>query len=667
MRYEQIGKYKVKQQIGRGGMATVYLGEDPTFGRQVAIKVLPEQFVKDDEFQKRFNQEAQVIAALEHAAIVPVYDFGQVGEQPYLVMRYMPGGSLASRIKEKGYIEPEEAARILDRLGAALDYAHSQKVIHRDLKPENILFGQGNDVFLSDFGIAKLMESTTNLTGEGALGTPRYMSPEQAFGKKLDHRTDLYSLGVILYEMLTGRPLFEADTPIGLAMAHIMENPPNILEVEPDVPPSVKPILDAALAKSPDDRFQTGKALSKAFTEAIRPQASDGLELKDAVIATEKQPSFNDPSTTKISAYEDDDTKTFNDTEKQDKKTDDDLPTQVSPISDNQSAGTVQSRGVTTSATEPKSVAGKMLGIVAQSVVIALATIIVAGLVLYQLQTGIISVLPGGPQNEANFRYDVGEVETLTVQINVGATTVTVSAGESNSNTIEGVNSIESELKDLNVDYFSNDIGGQLSISQDVEDFYIIGEYPLATLETALPPTKVIDLSVVPGFGDVSLNLAELNIRNLEITNDSYVADVVISTPQQGNTVINLNSQIGPIRFIAPSEPIALNIQEFYAEAGAGALDITLPVANDYTIDVTSMSSSSVTLSLPSKLEARVLLGETAADSLSESSVNIGSDRLRNQGQGVWETEDYVDAREKVEIVILGGQGSIDIVDAVEE
>jgi eukaryotic-like serine/threonine-protein kinase len=216
---QQVGRYRILQHIARGGMATVYLAHDPHFNREVAIKILPPQFMHDPMFLGRFKREAQTIAALEHQAIVPVYDFGEADEQPFLVMRYMSGGSLAERIAKEP-LPLAEAAAIVQRIGSALDEAHNKGIIHRDLKPGNILFDHHGHAFLSDFGIVKLAESTTTFTGDNIIGTPAYMSPEQARGESnLDGRSDIYALGAILFEMLSGQQPYNADTPMGVIVS----------------------------------------------------------------------------------------------------------------------------------------------------------------------------------------------------------------------------------------------------------------------------------------------------------------------------------------------------------------------------------------------------------------------------------------------------------------
>src|SRR5512137_1126343 len=207
---EKIGIYQIKSEIGRGGMATVYHAYDPRFEREVALKVLPREMLHDPQFRTRFEREAKTIALLEHPAIVPVYDFGEEGGQPYFVMRYMTGGSLSDRIK-KGPMSLQDAVHIFERIAPALDDAHAKGIIHRDLKPGNILFDQYGEPYVSDFGIAKLAASQTNVTGSGIVGTPAYMSPEQAQGVQIDGRSDIYGLGVILFEMLSGRQPYEGD------------------------------------------------------------------------------------------------------------------------------------------------------------------------------------------------------------------------------------------------------------------------------------------------------------------------------------------------------------------------------------------------------------------------------------------------------------------------
>jgi serine/threonine-protein kinase len=250
-----IARYEIQSEIGRGGMAAVYLAYDPNFRRNVAIKVVSVNLQENRMFRERFEREAHLIAKIEHPAIVPVYDFGEQDHQPYLVMRHMPGGSLAGKIKE-GALTFSSATQIISQLAPALDAVHSQGIIHRDLKPGNILFdGYGNPA-ISDFGIAHFSAATTDLTGSAIIGTPSYMSPEQVRGDAdLDGRSDVYALGVILFEMLTGRGPFHARTPLSAALKHLTEPIPSIRSFRPDLPVEVEHILNRAMAKDRELRY----------------------------------------------------------------------------------------------------------------------------------------------------------------------------------------------------------------------------------------------------------------------------------------------------------------------------------------------------------------------------------------------------------------------------
>jgi serine/threonine-protein kinase len=270
---EKIGRYEIKAELGRGGMATVYHGYDPRFEREVAVKVLPSELLHSDpQFKLRFEREAKIIAQLEHPSIVPVYDVGDEGGQPYFVMRYMNGGSLSERIKAR-VMSIEEAAKILGQIAPGLDEAHSKGIVHRDLKPSNILFDGKNTPYISDFGIAKLSRAqVSNVTGSGIIGTPAYMAPEQASGETVDGRSDIYALGIILFEMLTGRQPYEADTPMAVAIKHITDPVPQILIANPSLPQDLDTIIKTAMAKSKDDRFVT----SMDMVDAIRAVGAGG-------------------------------------------------------------------------------------------------------------------------------------------------------------------------------------------------------------------------------------------------------------------------------------------------------------------------------------------------------------------------------------------------------
>ena len=269
-----IGRYEVISEIGRGGMATVYAAQDPVFNRKVAIKILPAELLHDPSFRTRFEREAKTIATLEHSAIVPVYDFGEHEGQPYFVMRLMSGKSLADHMAQ-GSLSLDEIVHIVSRVAAALDEAHGKGIVHRDLKPANILFDQHGEPFLADFGISRLSQSSTTLTGNAIVGTPAYMSPEQGQGEQdIDGRSDIYSLGVVVYEMLTGRVPFEADTPMGQVLKHITETPPSILELNKNLPPAVADVVERAMAKRKFARYDTAGEMAKAMAEAVRSSAA---------------------------------------------------------------------------------------------------------------------------------------------------------------------------------------------------------------------------------------------------------------------------------------------------------------------------------------------------------------------------------------------------------
>jgi serine/threonine-protein kinase len=278
MNPEKIGRYEIKSELGRGGMATVYRAYDPRFERDVALKVLPHEMMHDGSFRVRFEREAKTIASLEHAAIVPVYDVGEEDGQPYFVMRLMLGGSLADIIN-KGPMSLQQAAKIMDRLGPALDVAHAKGIVHRDLKPGNILFDATGEPYVSDFGIAKIAQGQgSTVTGGAIIGTPAYMSPEQATGDPLDGRSDIYALGVILYEMLTGSQPYQATTPMAVVVKHITDPIPHILDANPRLPAGIEVIIEKAMAKNPDQRFSTAGELSAALNALAR-----GENVEDAL------------------------------------------------------------------------------------------------------------------------------------------------------------------------------------------------------------------------------------------------------------------------------------------------------------------------------------------------------------------------------------------------
>ncbi len=271
MSSQNFGRYIIKGELGRGGMATVFHAYDPRFERDVAIKVLPREFLHDPQFRARFEREAKTIALIEHPAIVPVYDFGEEEGQPYIVMRYMSGGSLSDRLNQ-GPMPTSEVINMMTRLAPALDAAHGKGIIHRDLKPGNILYDQYGNSYLSDFGIARLQQtSSATLTGGAILGTPAYMSPEQVQGgTDIDGRSDIYSMGVILFQLLSGKVPYQADTAAKVMLMHILEPVPHITDTKEDLPATFNEVIEKAMAKEPDDRYQNAIDMSQAITLAAR-------------------------------------------------------------------------------------------------------------------------------------------------------------------------------------------------------------------------------------------------------------------------------------------------------------------------------------------------------------------------------------------------------------
>ncbi len=282
MDINKFSRYEIRGEVGRGGMATVYRAFDPLFEREVALKILNRELLSNSQVRERFERETKIIAKLEHPAIVPVYDVGRDNEQLFFVMRYMAGGSLSDRT-QAGKLPLAEIVRIVTRLGTALDYAHAKGIIHRDLKPGNILFDEENNAFISDFGIAKFAEASVNLTASGIVGTPTYMSPEQAMGEEVDGRSDIYSLGVMLFEMLSGKTPFEADSPIAMAFKHATERPPDILAIDPKLSPEIQYVIDKVLAKNRHDRYQTGSELARAVSRVLSTD-SERLESEPEVV-----------------------------------------------------------------------------------------------------------------------------------------------------------------------------------------------------------------------------------------------------------------------------------------------------------------------------------------------------------------------------------------------
>ncbi|MCB9446643.1 MAG: protein kinase, partial [Ardenticatenaceae bacterium] len=268
-----IGKYEIVEKIGRGGMAEVYKGYQKNLDRYVAIKLMHSFLISEQDFLKRFQQEARAMAALNHPNIVGVYDFDQYQEDTYyLVMEYVDGGTLKDKLetlaKNKERLPLETSVRIVREVADALAYAHRRNMVHRDIKPANIMLDKDTGrALLTDFGIVKLVGGQTmGYTATGALiGTPAYMSPEQALGQSGDERVDIYSLGVLLFQMVTGQLPYEADTPLAVVMKHVNSPTPMPISFNPDIPDALQAIILKAMAKIPEDRYATADELAAAL------------------------------------------------------------------------------------------------------------------------------------------------------------------------------------------------------------------------------------------------------------------------------------------------------------------------------------------------------------------------------------------------------------------
>jgi serine/threonine protein kinase len=270
---ETLGKYRLVERLGQGGMAQVYKAYQPDLDRYVAIKILHPHLTGDQDFAARFHREARAIAALEHPHIVRVYDFDTDGDLAFLVMEYLDGNSLKALLHDLRCRDEQmdfaEIGRIVGAVARALDHAHRQGLVHRDVKPSNVLIATDGRPVLTDFGIARMLDETVITESGGTLGTPAYMSPEQGKGETGDARSDIYALGVLLYQFCTGRIPFDADTPYAVILKHITAPLPSPRSLRPELPESIERVILKAMAKEPNDRYQTAGELGQALDTAI--------------------------------------------------------------------------------------------------------------------------------------------------------------------------------------------------------------------------------------------------------------------------------------------------------------------------------------------------------------------------------------------------------------
>ena len=278
----EVAGYRIVERVGSGGMGVVYLAEETGLGdRPVALKLLPPALAGDPDFRARFLREMRVAAAIDHPNIVPIYRAGEDRGLLYLAMRYVHASDLRRVLEAEGRLEPGRALAILDQVARALDAAHARGLVHRDVKPGNILLappvfdGDAEHVYLVDFGLARSDSDDRSIGGAGSfLGTPRYAAPEQAAGRPVDGRTDGYALGCVLYECLTGRPPFPDGPGEAVLLAHLEATPPRVTAQRPDLPPAIDQVVARAMAKAPEDRFPSCRALITAARQALTQTSS---------------------------------------------------------------------------------------------------------------------------------------------------------------------------------------------------------------------------------------------------------------------------------------------------------------------------------------------------------------------------------------------------------
>ena len=283
MEPRRIASYTLLEPIGHGGMSVVYRARHDALDRTVAVKILSENLAASTEFLERFRREARTVANLRHPNVITVFDFGQDERGvPYLVLEYIEGPTLAD-LMDTG-LDDSRIPSLLDQIAAGLDYAHGRGVIHRDIKPGNVLMTEDGRAVLADFGLAWLLEGAHLTLSGGVIGTPEYMSPEQAAGEPIDYRSDVYALGVVLYEMLVGERPFAAETPIAVLLQHLQDPPPSILVARPDLPVSVADVIAKVLAKDPAERYASAGELARAFRTAFDPRGLTAAAHSSAIV-----------------------------------------------------------------------------------------------------------------------------------------------------------------------------------------------------------------------------------------------------------------------------------------------------------------------------------------------------------------------------------------------
>ena len=291
------GRYELLEKIGVGGMAVVYKAKCHLLERYVAVKILRPELVENEEFVARFKRESQSAASLSHPNIVNIYDVGQEGDIHYIVMEYVDGKTLKEYIHEKGRLSSEEAVRICSQICSALYHAHNNNIVHRDIKPQNILLGRDGTAKVADFGIARAVTSATvTMAGANVMGSVHYFSPEQARGGYVDKKSDIYSLGIVLYEMMTGVVPFEGDSAISVALKHIQEKVTPPEEINPDIPKSIQYIIERAIEKDLSKRYGDAEEMLSDLKRALKePEGEYVKRFAEDDQATRILPVIHDP------------------------------------------------------------------------------------------------------------------------------------------------------------------------------------------------------------------------------------------------------------------------------------------------------------------------------------------------------------------------------------
>jgi serine/threonine-protein kinase len=650
MALDKIGRYVIQKEIGRGGMATVYLARDPNFDRDVAIKVLPSQYLHDPLFRDRFDREAKTVAALEHFAIVPVYDFGQQEEMPYLVMRYMTGGSLSERILG-GPMNVDDSALVMSRIGAALDEAHLRGVIHRDLKPANILFDRYGEAHLSDFGIAKLSEVTAALTGSAVIGTPAYMSPEQAYGNdEIDGRSDIYSLGVILFEMLTGEMPYEANTPMGVAMKHILDPVPNILEVNPDLPEGIDSIIKRALAKHPNDRYPTAVQMAENI-EAV----SNGKTITMPEVPVREPTRYSTPDLSEITVVSQ--TQQVSGMKAAPKTRVMRKPSAVPPPSPTEAGVSTdrQPRRALRQMRQPKRRSRPFLTILLFLILLLLLSVLSEPYwrpFVGQRVPEIRSLLPIPAADRVT--YDVaqalGDVDELDVSLEIGYANVEIYSLVDSSNAVEGSYRVGEDHGSLGLTYREASGSGDLEIFQDS----LFDPFEAASLELGITDAVPVNLALVVDAGELTVDLKGLQVESLRIEGNGGRYDITLPS-QARSLVVDIESGGGEFIIRLPDDDAGLNLESFKVVGMAGSIYIELPGHGSYEVQTTA-GVGGVTIKVPDEIEASVTLDGLAT-------LDFRNDRFEETDMGDWVTAGYEESTSRADIQVTNLLGSLVIDD----